>query len=54
LGDERADVAHRGQLHREAQPVVIAAAATDQPAILVVEEEERSRCIRDGSPLKRP
>ena len=40
IGDERADEAHRGQLDREAQPVVIAAATTDQAPILVVEEEE--------------
>lgn len=40
ISDERADEADGGQLHREAQPVVIATAATDQAAILVVEEEE--------------
>lgn len=40
IGDERADEADRGQLHREAQPVVIATSTTDQAPILVVEEEE--------------
>ena len=40
IGDERADEADRGQLHREAQPVVIATATTDQAPILVIEEEE--------------
>jgi hypothetical protein len=37
IGNEPADEADRGQLHREAQPVVIATATTDQAAILVVE-----------------
>ena len=40
IGDECADEADRAQLHREAQPVVIAAAPTYQAAILVIEEEE--------------
>jgi hypothetical protein len=40
IGNERADEADRGQLHREAQPVVIATPTTDQAAILVAEEEE--------------
>ena len=40
IDEERADVANRGQLHREAKPAVIAAATTDQASILVVEEEE--------------
>ena len=34
------DEARRGELHREAQPVVIATATTDQAPILVAEEEE--------------
>ena len=40
IGEKRADEADRRQLHREAQPVVLATTTTDKTQIIVVEEEE--------------
>jgi hypothetical protein len=53
IGNEPAE-AHRGQLHREAQPVVIATATTNQAPILVVEEEEALQMHPRRQPAKAP
>ena len=50
VGQEHAQLAHRHDLEREAQPVVVAAPRRDQPPVLVVQVKNRSSSTREYAP----